>query len=204
MRIACISDTHQKHDMLNISEVDMLIHAGDFCSYGTVEEAKRFNSWLARIEVKYKIVIAGNHDKCLEQYNGHEIISNAIYLQDEAVEIEGVKFYGSPWQPEFCNWAFNLPRGQPLASQWAKIPSDTDVLITHGPSFGKLDSLPNGVHVGCEDLARRISELKLSYHIHGHVHHSYGFAQYANPRVVNASSCNEAYVARNEPIIIEV
>ena len=39
-------------------------------------------------------------------------LTNCIYLQDSSVTICGLKIYGTPWQPEFCGWAFNLPRGQ--------------------------------------------------------------------------------------------
>ena len=39
-------------------------------------------------------------------------LTNCIYLQDSTTQIYGLKIYGTPWQPEFCGWAFNLPRGQ--------------------------------------------------------------------------------------------
>ncbi len=58
--------------------------------------------------------------------------------------IEGLKFYGSPWQPTFHNWAFNLDRGEEIKKVWDKIPNDTDVLITHGPPFGILDKTVEG------------------------------------------------------------
>ena len=85
-----------------------------------------------------KIVIAGNHDFCFERDPRHcvRLLTNAVYLQDSAVVVRGLKFCGSPWQPWFCDWAFNLRRGQPLREKWDLIPSDTDVLITHGPPQG--------------------------------------------------------------------
>ena len=43
-------------------------------------------------------------------------LTNCIYLQDSTTQIYGLKIYGTPWQPEFCGWAFNLPRGQ--VNQW--------------------------------------------------------------------------------------
>ena len=42
-------------------------------------------------------------------------LTNAIYLQDSWVEIDGLKIYGSPWVPlpDFkVNWAFGLQRGE--------------------------------------------------------------------------------------------
>ena len=55
------------------------------------------------------------------------------YLEDSGVEIAGTRWWGSPWQPEFNSWAFNLPRGEPLSEKWALIPDDVDVLVTHSP-----------------------------------------------------------------------
>ena len=43
--------------------------------------------------------------------------------------------YGSPWQPEFNDWAFNLNRGEECREKWDMIPKDTDILITHGMFF---------------------------------------------------------------------
>jgi hypothetical protein len=74
---------------------------------------------------------AGNHDLTFdpdsygatgvrfghqERYDCAEVkasLQNCTYLEDELVEIEGIRIYGSPWQPEFCDWAFNLPRCVP-------------------------------------------------------------------------------------------
>ena len=40
------------------------------------------------------------------------LLTNCIYLEDSSVTVYGVKIYGSPYQPEFGNWAFPLKRGQ--------------------------------------------------------------------------------------------
>ena len=102
-----------------------------------------------------------------------------IYLQDSAVELEvnGVKlkFYGAPWQPEFCNWAFNLDRGAPLKEKWDRIPKDTDILITHGPSYKNCDTLSElgsqpGEHIGCRELRSAILRVNPLMHVCGHIH----------------------------------
>ena len=41
-----------------------------------------------------------------EQARG--LLTNAIYLEDSGVEIDGVRFWGSPWTPTFMDWAFML------------------------------------------------------------------------------------------------
>ena len=42
-------------------------------------------------------------------------LTGCIYLEDKGTKVFGLNIYGTPWQPEFCGWAFNLPRGM----QWA-------------------------------------------------------------------------------------
>ena len=135
VRIVCISDTHTLHRQVTVPDGDVLIHAGDICNHGTRGEVKQFVSWLGELPHRHKIFIAGNHDWPFDKHgrHAHHWIKHGTYLQDTAIMIEGLKFYGSPWQPEFCNWAFNLPRGKRLEFVWSSIPDDTDVLITHTP-----------------------------------------------------------------------
>jgi hypothetical protein len=112
---------------------------------------------------------------------------NLRYLQDDSCTVSSftpsdsapsssIKIYGSPWQPEFFDWAFNLPRGQPLADKWAKIPPDVDVLITHGPPHGILDKTTQGHNIGCEELRKLFDtqSIKPRLHIFGHNHEDYG------------------------------
>ena len=137
MKLVCTSDTHGFHHRLKLPPGDVLIHAGDFCSRGDEWEAKNFAVWLHDQNYKHKIVISGNHDRIMEkdpQFGELLFGGVAHYLLDSSVVIDGIKFYGSPWQPAFNNWAFNIPRdSDEIAAKWNLIPDDTDVLITHGP-----------------------------------------------------------------------
>lgn len=105
MRCVAISDTHTLHWDLIIPEADVLVHAGDALGRGTLEELQDFNYWLNTLPHKHKIVIAGNHDWCFEREKerAKSLLNAAVYLQDEGTEIEGVYFYGSPWQPAFMD-----------------------------------------------------------------------------------------------------
>ena len=67
------------------------------------------------------------------------LLTACTYLQDERLEVMGLKVYGSPWQPRFSDSAFNLSRGAELRAVWDKIPSDTDILVTHSPPLGVMD-----------------------------------------------------------------
>jgi len=207
--IVCISDTHNKLKKISVPDGDILIHAGDATGTGSLQELLRFNKEIGLLPHPVKIFVPGNHD--IECENNHSFIKNTIltnithYLVDSVVEIEGHKIYGSPWQPEFCDWAFNLPRGPLLKQKWDKIPDDTDILITHGPPYGTLDVAPGGDMVGCEELAARVLDIdSLKTHIFGHIHDCYGVVEKNGVRFVNASSCNENYQPTNPPLVFDI
>jgi len=141
---------------------------------------------------------------------------DVIYLQDSGCEIEGLRFWGSPWQPWFMDWAFNLPRkGEKLRAKWNLIPMDTDVLITHGPPYGVLDEVrprmtawgpaeEGSGHLGCEELAIRLAAVRPRVHVFGHIHDGYGIHKQAGTTYVNASICTEEYRPTNPPIVIDL
>jgi predicted phosphohydrolase len=117
MRVVAVSDTHTFEPELQVPDGDVLIHAGDFTIEGSVSEVSHFCAWLHKQSHRHKIVVAGNHDWLFERSPRQaqafiENVPGTHYLQDSAVEIEGITFYGSPWQPRFCDWAFNVERGK--------------------------------------------------------------------------------------------
>lgn len=205
-RIVAISDTHGQWDALEVPEGDVLVHAGDITARGALRELIDFNRWLAALPHPHKVVIAGNHDWCFAQRpaDARGMLTAAHYLQDEGVELCGLRFWGSPWQPRFFDWAFNLNRGAPLRKVWAQIPDDTDVLVTHGPAWGILDLTPRGERVGCEELTLALQRVKPRLHIFGHIHHSHGLAERGGVIYANASVCTEQYRPINPPLVIEV
>jgi Icc-related predicted phosphoesterase len=234
MRIVCISDTHGLHTIMeqfkSLPEGDILIHAGDCTNVGKPHEVTEFVYWFQNVKgFDTKIFIAGNHDFAFEKVNephhngdfdwfknlmNEENLSQSdvVYLQDNEFVIESpefskpLKIYGSPWQPEFYNWAFNLPRnGWELELKWKDIPEDTDILITHGPPHGVRDFTPANLQVGCEILRFHVeNRIKPSIHVFGHIHQAYGAVQQDETMYVNASICTERYIPSNKPIIIDI
>src|SRR6266545_7467961 len=105
MRIVAVADTHTFQDDLRvIPEGDVFIHAGDLCRSGRLDELRAVAAWLRTLPHRHKIVIAGNHDWCFVREPQAALASlgaGAVYLQDSEAIIEGVRFWGSPWQPEF-------------------------------------------------------------------------------------------------------
>lgn len=218
MRITFISDTHTKHNQLttNLPGGDLIIHSGDMSSMGHKHEIQKFLKWFNGLDNYInKIFIAGNHDwgfqndpeMCQEQL---EFYNKVTYLQDNLKVIgeddeTAVKVYGSPWQPEFYNWAFNLPRmGWELKVKWNDIPLDTDILITHGPAWGHLDTIKgHSVPLGCELLAERIKTLKPKIHVFGHIHTGYGYKFDGHTHFFNASVLDESYYYTQKPFTVD-
>jgi len=207
MKIVAISDTHGKHRQLDLPQGDMLIHAGDVSSRGLKGEVLDFLDWYKDLDFQYKIFIAGNHDFYFEKEKNSEIEklipSNVIYLNDSGITLEGINIWGSPIQPWFFDWAFNRQRGEEIAKHWALIPSDTNILVTHGPAFGLLDKTFKGESVGCADLLKQIKKIKPQFYIAGHIHEAYGQVEKDGTHFINASVLDLRYQLVNEPIVFE-
>jgi predicted phosphohydrolase len=206
VRIVAISDTHTYHDLLVMPPGDILVVAGDFTSTGTVQEVMAFNEWLGKLSYLHKIVVGGNHDWLFQNNSGlaRDLLSNAYYLQDSEVTVMGLRFYGSPWQPDFCDWAFNKARGQELQYVWDKIPSPLDVLITHGPPHNILDEVAPYDDVGDEELLFAVRRVKPRLHIFGHVHEAHGRLEKDGTIFVNVSVLDGAYHMTWQPTVIDL
>lgn len=137
--------------------------------------------------------------------NVRQYLTNCTYLQDELIELYGLKIYGTPWQPEFCKWAFNVPRGGPCLEKWDQIPSNLDVLISHTPPLGHGDLCCSGVRAGCVELLSTVQQrVKPKYHVFGHVHEGYGITSDGRIIFINASTCDINYLPHNLPVVFDV
>jgi Icc-related predicted phosphoesterase len=205
IRIVAISDTHGKHRQITVPDGDILIHAGDLTARGSLADLSQFNAFLGELPHRNKIVIAGNHDWCLQRQpqEARAVLTNCHYLEDETAIIDGIRFYGSPWQPWFLDWAFNLRRGDEIRAKWELIPEGTDVLVTHGPPLGYGDRTVRGDQVGCEDLLAAVLRVRPQMHIFGHIHEGAGLWHTPSTVFVNASSCDSDYGLVNRPIVYD-
>lgn len=236
--VLCVSDTHScERKMANarLPPADILVHAGDFSNVGKKKEVRAFVKWLEthldRGDFKHIVIIAGNHDTTFhpeffrapgggnrffhnnagidcEEIRNIVLQSKLIYLEDESAQLFGVNFFGSPWQPYFCNWAFNLQRGKEIQEKWDQIPADTDILITHGPPAFHGDAVRSSKreNVGCLDLLRRIEDIEPQFHVFGHIHEGYGVTQQAKLKTtfINASTCTLTYRPDQAPIMFHI
>lgn len=209
IKICIISDTHNYHKQLILPNADMIIHCGDFTGTGKENEIRKFMKWYSNLDqFKHKIIIAGNHDFLFEDSGSWArglVPKNVHYLEDSGVEIEGFKFYGTPVQLPFNGWAFNRPE-EILKKHWEAIPTDTDILITHGAPYSILD-LGNysGVHTGSPSLYWEVIErIKPLVSTFGHIHEGYGVKVIDNTTFINASNLDEKYDYTNSPILVEI
>jgi Icc-related predicted phosphoesterase len=169
MKIVMISDTHGAHPALPPG--DLLAHCGDLTHFGSFAELRAEVEWLKSLLFRHVILIGGNHDialgnlcdKKLEDQTRKLLFGHIHYLRDSGVTVEGVRFWGTPWIPPYAG-VFNLPEDE-LREKWDVIPSDTDVLITHGPPAGILDG-----GTGSESLTQALRRIQPTIHCFGHVH----------------------------------
>lgn len=214
-KIVCISDTHTRHYELKIPPCDILIHAGDMTGRGSLFEFKEIGDWfkslLAANVCQDIIFIAGNHDFGLQRnpttmLNYSFDHSRIHYLQDSSIILKGIKFYGSPWTPEFHNWAF-MKSDDDLIPIWNQIDINTNILITHGPAYEILDKNINGTNCGSRSLLSKIEDLSLTdhlkYHIFGHIHEQGGKRHKAKIISYNVSNLDERYKVIHKPMIIK-
>lgn len=191
--------------MPKIPDGDVLVHAGDWSGgRGSISQMQDLNAWFGTLPHKHKLITAGNHDSPAEHDPAfaENLFTNARLVLDKSAVINGFKFYLSPWTPTFFDWHFMRDRGPDIARKWARIPDDTDVLVTHGPPMGILDQCPQSV--GCQDLLDRVRIVKPKLHIFGHIHEGAGQILSEGTRFVNASSCDWRYRPVNAPIVIDL
>lgn len=218
MLIVHLSDTHGNYELLSPYlkglEADVIVHSGDFTHRARDwNEIFHFLKWFNALPFKHKIIVPGNHHLAFEelQRNAHlrstNIPKGIHLLMNEAIVIEDLKFYGSPYTPAFNDWGFQLRGEREAKACWQKIPEDTDVLITHGPAKGVLDQtrvFGQNEHLGCPHLTKRIWQLHLKAHLFGHIHGGYGRKKVGNYTALNSAVLTENYQLKNAPQILEV
>lgn len=210
MKLVLISDTHSLHEYLTIPPCDLLIHAGDFCGRKSPELVFQFLEWFERQPARHRVLIAGNHDIICEEDPldfARMLRGRAIhYLNDSGVTLEDQVIWGSPVQPRFFDWAFNRDRGAQIKKHWDLIPSNTAILITHGPPLGIGDRNSLGEPVGCADLLETVLRIEPRLHVFGHIHEGHGMYRTSGrlTRFVNAAMFSADHRRMHVPVEIDL
>lgn len=208
IRIAVLSDLHGYEP--KTTGGDLLIIAGDLTASDKQTQYDRFFFWLDHQKYSKKIIVGGNHDGWLaERDTCIDYFPECDYLCDEGTEFEGIKIWGSPHTKTFIGInplcaAFMCDTEEDLNEYWQMIPLDTDILITHGPPKGILDTSYNNNRCGSETLLRHVMEVKPRYHFFGHIHECGGKDPHVieNTHFINASHVDHRYKPVNPPINI--
>lgn len=228
IRFVCISDTHNRTMELEntLPSGDVLLHAGDFTQISSKEEIIHFNDFLGKVKENFKhiVVIAGNHEMTFDSNwypdgskyqkmfgeeplsadDSKKLLTNCTYIEEESIDLFGIKIFGSPWQPEFADLGFNECRGEKILQKWNKIPNDTDILITHGPPLGIGDKCVGRNRAGCMELLMTIMDrVRPKYHLFGHIHEHYGIWDDGVTKYMNASHVTRSGAPMGRPIVFD-
>jgi predicted phosphohydrolase len=206
VRLVLVSDTHGVARTVPIPPGDVLVHAGDLSFVGSEDQLRAEADWLRSLPHPFKVVVAGNHDFGFEvdPERARPLMHGLVYLQDAETTIGGLRFYGSPWQPRFMDWAFNLDRGPAIRAKWDLVPAGVDVLVTHGPPAGHGDRTLGGTAVGCADLLDAVRRIRPRLHVFGHIHEGYGTTAEGPTAFVNASLCDVRYRPVHPPVVVDL
>lgn len=225
LKICHISDTHNRHKKAVVPECDILICSGDISGMGNRSEVEPFLKWfMSQHQATCRVLVAGNHDitfdalkfpekhkpdwlcELLDQYDDYGLSDTNIYLENDSRQVLGVNIWGSPYSSWFHGetWGFNVHRGKDSNEMYSSIPLGTDIVIAHGPPFGKNDWCRDiKGPVGCEDLLKHIKRVKPLLCLSGHIHESYGYCYDQDTHYFNGAICNLSYEAVNAPWLIE-
>lgn len=226
MKIRFISDTHGLHEKLEYIPVDIIVHAGDESNSKNVvfndKEFENFWGWWSDYPATYKILVPGNHSAYLASpmsksfrhlIKANERLHHDYILIDRGVEVGGIKFWGSPYTPEYNDWHFSLKRNRSYSRWSSLIPEDVDILVTHGPRRGILDLTKDfdGSYVQCGDsgLGKVIDQVRPKIHVFGHLHdekgiYNYGKLERDGITYINASCQRNHGLGFNHGFILEV
>jgi Icc-related predicted phosphoesterase len=119
-------------------------------------------------------------------------------------QIEGLRIWGSPVTPMYGG-AFGVSSAVDRKKLYAQIPWDIDVLISHGPPFGILDTAPiSGSHEGCRELLDAVTRLRPKLHVFGHIHTAYGTYQTEHTIFINAARLGLHDAADKPPFVLQI
>ena len=217
--------THSRHRHIELPGGDLLVFSGDFMTSGYhVAEINDFIEWFKEQPYTYKVCVAGNHDRYCENFPSYVIKDmfekyyneGVRYVCDEEIEIDDKRIYGTPYQPYFYGWAFNVDDETKLTNIYKNIPNGIDILVTHCPPYDVLDkshiSRPSKGRNGEEPLGSKellnvldLMEQPPKYHCFGHIHGDGGKVEKKGETTfINASVCNEQYQPVNEIVTLDI
>lgn len=195
MKFLLITDLHQHKsamDWINAEieehKVDFVLHLGDVTEMGTSDDAVEI---LKMIKAKV-YVIPGNCDP-LDMPG--KIGDVAVDMHGKKVTIDGhdiVGFGGSNKSP--FGSPFELEEDV-IYNGLKAVASEKMILMTHAPSYGILDEIPSGIHVGCPAIKKIVDEYHPILAMSGHIHEAIGCKNIDGTTFVNPGPAKDGYSA---------
>jgi hypothetical protein len=202
LRFVCMSDTHNKIDKIVIPNGDVFVHCGDAVNHLTsARDLRVFNRFVGTLPHKHKLFVSGNHCISLDETRpdlSQKLLNNMTYIQDQLVDIDGVRIYGTPWRPKrgcfYRSEAFGYDAQRIGEDKWSNIPDSIDILLTHCPPFSIRDySKMHGARLGCPALLDEIvTRIKPRIHLFGHMHICHGTSIYKSEENPHLQSTNSS------------
>jgi Icc-related predicted phosphoesterase len=226
MKICAFSDSHGL--LPKIKKCELLFICGDIVPLKIQKDIpksliwfnKKFIPWCAEQPVDKVYLVAGNHDFFLEKQisiaRSMLLGTNITLLYDEEVHYIDKSarriwsIWGSPLCHKFGNWAF-MYSDEYNKSQFEKIPSGIDILLTHDAAYEHNDQcleFPNGeryIHRGNIPLKEVIEQRKPKYHFYGHLHSSeHKLSDFNGTQSACVSLVNEEYLKTYQPLYLDL
>lgn len=205
MKVLPISDIHGKPSILSYildnfgpDDFDVLTVSGDVWEGTSPNNKYKWDSFQKDIK-KPIIMIQGNHDfwstSAFDEYPDIHLLHN------ESIEIDGVKFFGTPYTTTFLDWNW-MSSEEKLFLMWNElVPSGIDVMLSHGPPFGYCDNVNQKVYghdadskLGSKALLAVLMDKAPKYVFCGHIHSGDKFKEMDNgTKIYNVSCLDESY-----------
>lgn len=220
MRVTVSSDQHGH--LIPQAECDLLLLAGDIApimpAINQLEWVeKSLIPWLKAQPAKHIVAVAGNHDLWAKDAESYARSLPWTYLLNEATDVEGFTIWGSPYAVQYGPFPF-MRKDAALVEIWEKIPSEVNILMTHGPAYGYRDTADNmreqakvdpraDVHVGSRTLRNRIDYGgydDLMIVATGHIHEAWGHERARGITYVNASYVNRRMRPQNPSVSFDL
>lgn len=228
IRFMCLSDTHGAISQIpesTIHPADFCLFAGDMTLFGDPQHAEEAKQYILNLPVKHRIVISGNLDLPFDTKNyshfkqwfakfnyadGPEGVKKSFvlddkitYLEHQAITIDNVKIFGSPYTPAFGDFGFPTTKDT-APSTWKELPADTDVLLCHGPPHMICDATTSGFHAGCPELRKAIEKVGPAFAVFGHIHEAHGHEMLNNTLCCNVAIVNAEREVAYGPTYIDL
>lgn len=184
--MTCIADLHGRMPAVRPDSYLVLL-AGDLCPDGGLDRQREwlhgpFSRWLERLPCPC-VAVPGNHDLFLE--TGPVALPNCrLTCMFEVCEVAGVRI---ATQPLVLDGGAFKGSEEEIEEGLAGVPPGIDVLLSHNPPLGILDSPSAAHHPGSLALRHFCWKQRPRLCLFGHIHEARGHVSWRDTYFVNCT-----------------